>query len=88
MLFRSNRPEIQIEHRELDVANSDSWTFPVETGDLIFFSSRIPHAVPPNEREEKRVSLAFNAFVEGILGISEFYSELNINITGGKYDNQ
>lgn len=81
--FRENQPEIQIQSKEFDVFNSETWILPVSAGDLIFFSSRMPHAVPPNVRDEKRVSLAFNAFPEGFLGAPATSNELQIQVLGG-----
>jgi hypothetical protein len=48
--------------------NSSSWWVPVGSKELILFPSEVPHAVPVNETEKVRVSLAFNVFVRGQIG--------------------
>lgn len=53
---------------EGNIWNSSEWEFPVRSGDLIIFPSHLTHSVPPNNSDETRYSVAFNYFLEGILG--------------------
>ncbi len=48
--------------------NSDSWWYPVGSGDLIFFPSSLTHMVQPVEGDDTRISLAFNTFPIGEIG--------------------
>jgi uncharacterized protein (TIGR02466 family) len=48
--------------------NSESWWFPVGTGDLVFFPSNLTHMVEPVDGENTRISLAFNMFPAGHIG--------------------
>lgn len=80
IFYRDNPPAIHIMQREMTVYNSDIWHIMVGAGDLIFFPSCLPHSVPPNERDEKRISLAFNVFADGILGGENSSTELKIRM--------
>lgn len=51
--------------------NSDSWWFPVGSGDLIFFPSNLTHSVELVGGEDTRISLAFNTFPVGELGAED-----------------
>ena len=51
-----------------DWYNSDSWYFPVKTGDLIIFPSNLTHDVSVTSGDDVRISLAFNTFVRGFFG--------------------
>jgi uncharacterized protein (TIGR02466 family) len=51
------------------VYNSESWFFPVWSKALVLFPSNLRHSVENNEHSHTRVSLSFNTFLEGELGI-------------------
>lgn len=53
---------------EWNMFNSESWWFPVGTGDLVFFPSHLTHMVQPVGGEDTRISLAFNMFPVGHIG--------------------
>jgi len=53
---------------EYNVYNSSSWRLPVNTLDIIIFPSFLKHGISTKEDKSKRISLAFNVFVEGNLG--------------------
>jgi uncharacterized protein (TIGR02466 family) len=59
-----------IQPRSLNQFNSKSVNFHVKTGDIILFPSDLSHHVPFTTGNYTRVSLAFNSFFEGRLGIS------------------
>lgn len=50
--------------------NSVSTNICVDKGDIILFPSQLNHSVPKTTGNYKRVSLAFNSYFEGRLGIS------------------
>jgi uncharacterized protein (TIGR02466 family) len=56
--------------RELNPANSTSWSLPPEPGVLVLFPSWLEHHVTPVRRGE-RVSLAFNVVLTGDLSTPE-----------------
>jgi uncharacterized protein (TIGR02466 family) len=56
--------------------NSQSWSFPVWTGRLLLFPSHMPHQVTPVSSPYERISLAFNTFIRGEIGLREEYSHL------------
>ena len=56
--------------------NSDSWWFPVKTGDIVLFPSSLTHMVETKEGNNIRTSLAFNVFVEGKIGDNKDLTEL------------
>ena len=60
---------IRPETKEYNVFNSVQWTIPVKTNDVILFPSSLSHFVPPNEGDETRISLSFNTFIKGIVGL-------------------
>ena len=59
-----------IQPKGLNQFNSGNVSFKVKTGDIILFPSDLSHHVPFTTGNYTRVSLAFNSFFEGRLGIS------------------
>jgi len=66
--YREAYHQIKFPPVEWNIYNSDSWWFPVNTGDLILFPSSLTHMVQPVEGDETRISLAFNTFPIGDIG--------------------
>ena len=64
------------EYDELNLINNSLHRFNARTGNLIIFPSSIPHSVSTNNSQEKRYSLAFNAFPFGKFGEPE--SQINL----------
>lgn len=56
--------------------NSETWWFPVKTGDIILFPSSLTHMVETKEGTNTRVSLAFNVFIKGTIGNNKNLTEL------------
>jgi hypothetical protein len=55
-------------------------TIPVANKDIVLFPSNLNHSVPENVGTNTRISLAFNSFFEGSLGIHKSepnYTEFN-----------
>ena len=75
--FSHNRyDQIKLSNTKWNFFNSETWFFPVESGDVIMFPSRLTHEVKPTEGKDIRISLSFNVFVKGNLGIMSDLTEL------------
>ena len=66
------RPEV----REYNIFNSKVWTISVKTNDVILFPSSLSHFVPPNEGNKTRISLSFNTFIKGTVGLIDYATAL------------
>lgn len=54
---------------EYNMANSETWWLPAQTGTLLMFPAHLAHSVPIlPERTSERISLAFNTFFVGTIG--------------------
>jgi uncharacterized protein (TIGR02466 family) len=51
-----------------NIYNCKSWGYQPKTHDICIFPSGLSHSVQPNQSDEARWSLAFNAFVRGEFG--------------------
>jgi len=63
--------ELFVKPKNHNLWNSDSWHFPVKTGDIILFPSSLEHMVETVETDNQRdvrISLAFNTFLKGTIG--------------------
>lgn len=58
------------------VFNSQSWTFPVHTGEIILFPSYLSHEVSQKIGDNLRTSLSFNTYVKGTIGEKMELTEL------------
>ena len=68
---------LKFEPKEYNIWNSSSWTFPVKKNDLILFPSWLSHEVKSNEKATTdRISISFNIFVKGTLGVQNDKTEL------------
>ncbi len=72
----SRYEQIKLSNTEWNLFNSETWFFTVESGDIILFPSRLTHEVKPTEGKDTRISLSFNVFVKGNLGIASNLTEL------------
>ena len=63
---------------DFNVFNSHRWSMPVWTGRLLIFPSHLPHQVNLVSNDYERVSLAFNTFIRGEIGMREEYSHLTL----------
>jgi len=70
--------QIKPDIKEHNIWNSETWWYPLETGQLILFPSTTKHQVDIKKGNNTRVSLAFNTFYKGTLGTSAGLTELNI----------
>ena len=68
---------IKFEQKEYNPFNSSSWFFPSVVNELMLFPSWLDHEVKINEKATTdRISLSFNTFVRGTLGIRKNLTEL------------
>ena len=68
--------QIKPEVNEYNMWNSETWWFPVETGQLIMFPSSTMHQVETKKGNNTRISLAFNTFYKGTIGSNTELTEL------------
>ena len=59
-----------------ELYNSDTWSFPIESRDIIIFPSEIIHFVEWKKNKGTRISLSFNVFLKGSLGNAEDLNQL------------
>jgi uncharacterized protein (TIGR02466 family) len=76
--FKKKNETIRPNFKEYNIYNSSSWTFPIQTGDIIMFPSSLTHDVKIKKGNNIRISLAFNIFVNGILGLEKQLTELKL----------
>ena len=78
ILFSSNKgyQQIKPEIKDFNLWNSETWFFPVETGNLFMFPSSTNHQVETKKGANTRISLAFNTFYKGVLGSDTELTEL------------
>ena len=78
ILFSSNKGYQQISPKikDFNIWNSETWFFPVETGDLFMFPSSTTHQVETKKGTNTRISLAFNTFYKGSVGSNKDLTEL------------
>ena len=80
ILFSSNKGYQQIkpetDKEKFNLWNSETWFFPVETGDLFMFPSSTTHQVETKQGNNTRISLAFNTFYKGSVGSNTELTEL------------
>ena len=66
----------ETDKEKFNLWNSDTWFFPVKTGDLIMFPSSTTHQVETKQGNNTRISLAFNTFYKGSVGSNFQLTEL------------
>jgi uncharacterized protein (TIGR02466 family) len=74
--FNDNYKTIKLEVKDWNMWNSESWWFPVKTGDIILFPSSLTHMVETKQGDNTRISLAFNVFIKGTVGNNKSLTEL------------
>ena len=66
--YKDGYQQIKFPPVEWNAYNSESWWYPVGTGDLVFFPSHLTHMVQPVGGDDTRISIAFNTFPVGHVG--------------------
>jgi uncharacterized protein (TIGR02466 family) len=71
MITFENReiPQFQIETDKINEFNSNEISVPVETRDVVLFPSNMLHKVPETMSSDVRISIAFNSFFRGKIGM-------------------
>jgi len=72
--YQSIKPDI----KENNLFNSESWWFPVKTGDILLFPSSLLHMVSLKKGHNTRISLAFNTFIKGSVGGNKNLTKLRL----------
>ncbi len=65
-----------IDDKKFNLWNSETWFFPVKTGQLVMFPSSTTHQVETKQGKNTRISLAFNTFYKGTIGSNSSLTEL------------
>ncbi len=73
-VYQIIKPEV----KEWNLWNSETWWFPVKTGDIILFPSSLTHMVETKQGDNTRISLAFNVFIKGMVGNNKGLNELKL----------
>jgi len=80
ILFTTSKDYEQIkpetDKTKFNLWNSGTWWFPVETGNLFMFPSSTTHQVETKQGNNTRISLAFNTFYKGTIGLNTRLTEL------------
>ena len=74
--FDDKYKTIKLETKDWNLWNSETWWFPVKTGNIIMFPSSLTHMVETKEGNNTRISLAFNVFIKGTIGSNKNLTEL------------
>jgi uncharacterized protein (TIGR02466 family) len=74
--FNDKYQTIKPEVKDYNIWNSETWWFSVKTGDVILFPSSLTHMVETKQGDNTRISLAFNVFIKGTVGVNKSLTEL------------
>lgn len=74
--YKNVTQQIQIPAETFNLFNSESWWLPAKTKTLYVFPSYFTHAVESVESNRTRISLSFNTFPVGTLGLADTLTEL------------
>jgi len=75
--YKNGYRQLSIPTNDFNLYNSTSWWLEVKTGDLILFPSSLTHKVETVETD-LRMSLSFNTFLKGTLGVNYDLTELHL----------
>jgi uncharacterized protein (TIGR02466 family) len=78
MFYKEPYECIYIAPTEWNTYNARSWWYPATPGDVILFPSSLTHGVPSTSSNNNRMSLAFNVFLKGRLGVYSDLTELKL----------
>ena len=74
--YKSGYHQIKPQVSKYNIFNSESWHFPVKTGDVLLFPSSLQHGVDSKKGADTRTSLSFNVFFKGTVGSTFSLTEL------------
>lgn len=72
---RSDFP-LKLKTENFNLFNSETWFVPVAVGNLVLFPSSLSHNVPPVVSETTRISLSFNTYFSGTMGVEGDLTQL------------
>jgi uncharacterized protein (TIGR02466 family) len=75
---KSNYLQINIEPKNHNPFNSQSWHLPVIKNQILLFPSSLLHSVETKKSDKDRISLAFNVFLKGKIGEEKLLRGLNL----------
>ena len=75
---KNNYQQIEIEYKQANDYNTNELDIRVGTNELILFPSSLLHYVPPTTNKNKRISIAFNSFIYGNVGIDFKLNKLKL----------
>jgi len=75
---KSNYSQMNIESKNYNPFNSQSWSLPVIKNQIIIFPSSLLHSVDIKKGDKDRISLAFNVFLKGKIGEEKLLRGLNL----------
>ena len=58
---------IEFDIKEANLYNSRTWSYGAKKGDILLFPSNVEHYVTTHESDKPRITLSFNAFVQGVI---------------------
>jgi uncharacterized protein (TIGR02466 family) len=74
--YKDGYHQIKVKTERWNLWNSESWWFEVGVGKIVLFPSNLTHMVETVQAEDTRISIAFNTFLEGIVGENKDLTEL------------
>lgn len=80
IVFTSNTPTfmLNLQRDEANMLNSMVWELPVEDNCIVLFPSQCFHYVKRNLSPNERISIAFNTFIKGKVGMGENGGDLDL----------
>jgi hypothetical protein len=76
--YNSSYSLIDIEPKEYNIYNHQSWVESLEINDILIFPSHLSHEVAQNQSSNPRISLSFNLFCKGVFGEKEILNYLEL----------
>ncbi len=76
--FKDEKSQIYIREKEPNIFNTNNVSLVVKNGLVVLFPSYLDHAVDVKQGNNVRVSLAFNTFVKGTIGLDKAFTELKL----------
>ena len=74
--YKDGYQQIKVTTENWNHWNSESWWFEVGTGKVVLFPSNLTHMVETVQTDDTRISIAFNVFLEGVVGNNQNLTEL------------
>ena len=76
--YREDIYPFQFDYENFDLLNANAWWMPAISSKLYLFPSKLTHGVNPTTGKSTRISLSFNTFFKGTIGISGNLTELKL----------